>query len=61
MITGDMTLSMRSAAVNLSTDFTSSDPDPSERFHKMLLYRTSEALRPEKGGSNAEQDKFTNP
>jgi hypothetical protein len=46
---GITTLGWAALAVNVSPDFTSADPDESERFYRMLAYRTLVALRPKKG------------
>jgi hypothetical protein len=46
---GTTTLGWAATAVNVSPDFTFSDPAQSERFRRMLSYRTVVALRPKKG------------
>lgn len=45
---GTTTLGWAALAVNVSPDHTSADPDESERFYRMLAYRTLVALRPNK-------------
>lgn len=43
---GPTTLGWAAMAVNLSPNFTYSDPDKSERFQRMLAYRILSALGP---------------
>ena len=43
---GYSTLGWAALAVGVTPDYTFSDPDQSERFRRMLAYRTLKALRP---------------
>jgi hypothetical protein len=51
---GTTTLGWLGLAANVLPDYTFSDPDQSERFRRMLGYRTLAALRPRKGVVDSE-------